>query len=97
MGGIVRKNIKEALYYVRDHPAAPEDMLETPAYELVARALVAAAASTSGARGGMARTTKAQRILFDRTVGTRKPGSQPIARQSSAVEYHDLTKGSISL
>jgi hypothetical protein len=95
--GHPHKTVKEALFYVRDHPEAPENMLEAAAYELVCRALVTVASNPSVARGGINRANKAQRIILDRTVGTRKPGSLPIVRQSNALQYDDLTQGAINL
>ena len=43
----------------------------------------------------MARATKAQKLIFNRLVGTRRPGTHPVARQNGGIEFLDLTKGSL--
>ena len=89
------KTIPEALQYVADHPD-PGDVapIDTPMYELIGRTLFKIANSPDArVRGSMARATKAQKIILDRLVGTRRPGSHPAARKDESLEFVDLTAG----
>lgn len=89
--------INQALKAAAENPVPVTDVvLELPVHELVARTLIEIANSPDArVRGSMARATKAQRILLDRLVGTRRPGSHPAARKDDGIEFVDLTAGVI--
>jgi hypothetical protein len=87
------KSIAEALQYVVDHPmqgaTAP---IDTPAYELVSRALFLVANSPdSNVRGSFARAHRAQKLILNRMVGRRRAGTHPAQTQSEEIEFVDLT------
>ncbi|GEP27956.1 hypothetical protein CLE01_25540 [Cryobacterium levicorallinum] len=48
-------------------------------------------------RGSMARATKAQKIILDRLVGRRRPGTHPAQVQVDAINFIDLTVGVIPI
>lgn len=89
------KTIAEALKHVADNPDPGEVApIDKPMYELISRTLFEIANSPdTKVRGSLARATKAQKIILDRLVGTRSPGSHPAARKSDALEFVDLTAG----
>lgn len=89
------RTIAEALQYVADHPD-PGDVapIDTPVHELVARTLFEIANTPdSRVRGSLTRATAAQKIILDRLVGTRRPGSHPAARRDDGITFVDLTAG----
>ena len=90
-------SIPQALQYVADNPVPNTDVtLDLPAHELVARTLFEIANNPDErVRGSIARATKAQKIIFNRLVGTRRPGSHPAHRDKTGVEFRDLTAGVI--
>ena len=87
-------SIREALQKVADNPEYTTDaLIDAPVHELVARTLFDIANKPdSKVRGSMARATKAQRIIFNRIGGTRRPGTKPASKQSTQVTFVDLTK-----
>jgi hypothetical protein len=87
--------IQQALQHVADHPRMATDVtIDVPVHELVARALFEIANSPDeGVRGSMTKATKAQRLILDRMVGTRRPGSHPAARKNDSIDFVDLTEG----
>jgi hypothetical protein len=90
------KTVREALLYVADHPVPTTDPIDTPVWELIARALHDVATNPDPkVRGAMARATRAQQMILDRTVGRRRAGSRPISGAATAVEFRDLTAGAI--
>lgn len=91
--------IPQALQYVADHPVPSSDApIEMPAWELIARALYDIAQHPNPAvRGSMAQATRAQKMLLDRLVGTRRPGSNPAARKNKDIEFVDLTVGVLTV
>lgn len=93
------KTVGEALKHVADHPdPGPTAPIDKPMHELIARTLFEIANSPDAkVRGSMARATKAQKIIFDRLVGTRRPGSRPAARKDESIEFVDLTAGVLEL
>lgn len=92
------KTVREALQYVADHPEQTTLPVETPAWELIGRTLFEVANNPDAkVRGSMARATKAQRLISDRLVGTRRPGTKPAVRKDGGIEFRDLTMGAISL
>lgn len=98
MGSVRRTTtILEALEYVAAHPNGV-DTIDTPVWELVGRSLYDIANKPDPkVRGSLARATKAQKILLDRMVGRRKPGSAPISGEAEGLDFHDLTMGQINV
>lgn len=90
------KSVREALAWVAAHPVQEGPPIDAPCWELIGRALFKIANSPDAkARGSMARATKAQRIIADRLVGTRRPGTAPAVRREHTIEFRDLTAGSL--
>lgn len=91
--------VQQALQYVADHPVpAHDNLLELPVWELVSRELFEIANRPDvKVRGSMVRATKAQRVIFDRLVGVRKPGTKPVSSKAEEIEFVDLTQGVISV
>lgn len=89
--------IRQALQQVADYPVQlEEDLTQVPAYELVARALYEIANKPdAGERGSMSRANKARKMIMDRLVGTRRPGSHPATRTQVAINFVDLTGGEL--
>ena len=89
------KSIAEALQYVAANPARSTDApIDAPVYELVARALFQVANSPDqGVRGSLAKANRAQKLIFNRMVGRRRPGTHPAQVQSEEIEFIDLTAG----
>lgn len=87
------KTIHEALQYVADRPLNDTDApIDAPVWELVCRKLFELANSPDPrVRGSMARATKAQKMILDRLVGRRKPGSHPAQVKSDEIDFVDLT------
>lgn len=89
--------IPQALQYVADHPVPATDApIEMPVWELVSRALFQIANSPDAkVAGSMTRATAAQKIIFNRLVGLRRPGSHPAARKAEGIDFVDLTAGAV--
>lgn len=89
--------VKDALERVAENfDTMPDEWIQVPVHELVGRTLwqIANPQDTSE-RGALTRATKAQKIILDRVVGTRRPGTNPAAKQGSVIEFTDLTEGAI--
>jgi hypothetical protein len=89
------KSIADALQYVVDHQAqgAP---IDAPVYELVSRALFQVANSPdAGVRGSFAKANRAQKMILNRMVGRRRPGTHPAQTQSEEIEFIDLAAGAV--
>jgi hypothetical protein len=96
---IVRnKTVQEALQYVADHPTQSRDAtIEVPVWELISRQLIHIANSPDKrVRGSMARATRAQKMLLDRLVGRRRPGTHPAQTHNEGIEFADLTSAVIA-
>ena len=96
MGELKRhKSIPEALQYVADHPLpATDDTLQLPAWELVSRRLFELANRPGNAsRGGAAKMLRAQKMIFNRMVGRRRPGTHPAQVGGDEIDILDLTQG----
>lgn len=90
------KGVREALQYVADHPELRQAPIDTPVWELVARILFELANNPDAkVRGSMARATRAQKMISDRLVGTRRPGTHPARATRAEVTFRDLTEGAI--
>lgn len=86
-------SIRQALQRVADHPMPETDnALQVPVHELVCRALFDLANNPdASARGSMTKANRARKLIFDRLVGKRKPGTHPATRNVQKVEFLDLT------
>ncbi len=90
--------IQQALTKVSEKWEAARDMdiIGTPVYELIGFALFDIANSGDARiRGSIRRSTRAQKIIMNRMVGLRRPGSRPITRENDGLEFVDLTVGVI--
>lgn len=89
--------VRAALQHVADHPVMDTDvMLDVRVHELVCRTLFEVANTPDGSvRGGLSRANKARRMLMDRLVGKRAPGTAPAARTDEEIEFVDLTQGAL--
>lgn len=90
-------SIKQALERVADNPMMETDeIIQVRVYELVARALFEVANSPDErVRGASARANKARKMILDRLVGKRKPGSHPATRGDVSIDFVDLTAGAL--
>lgn len=90
--------IQQALTKVSEKWEAARDMdiIGTPVYELIGFTLFDIANSGDARiRGSIRRSTRAQKIIMNRMVGLRRPGSRPITRENDGLEFVDLTMGVI--
>ena len=88
--------IQQALTRVSEkwESARDMDMIGTPVYELIGFTLFDIANSGDvRVRGSIRRSTRAQKIIMNRMVGLRRPGSRPITRENDGLEFVDLTMG----
>lgn len=91
------RTVHEALKYVSEHSTpSTEEPIQMPVYEAVARKLFTIANSPDPrVRGSEARATRAQKIILDRLVGRRAPGSDPAQSNTDELQFVDLTVGEI--
>ena len=90
--------IQQALTRVSEkwEAARDMDMIGTPVYELIGFTLFDIANSGDvRVRGSIRRSTRAQKIIMNRMVGLRRPGSRPVTRENDGLEFVDLTVGVI--
>lgn len=72
------------------------DWTTAPVHQLVALTLFDIANSGSlKERGSIGRATKAQKIILNRMVGLRQPGSRPVSKTADGIEFVDLTMGAL--
>lgn len=91
--GIKHRTVKEALDFVSKHPVPDRVPIEMPIWELVSRQLFEAAHVVGGSAVTMKKTSTAQKIIFDRLAGKRKPGTHPaVAKGTRELKVLDLTK-----
>lgn len=91
--GIKHRNVKEALEFVAKHPTPSRSPIEMPIWELVCRQLFEAAHGVGGTNTALKRSTTAQKIIFDRLAGKRKPGTHPAqSKAKRELKVLDLTK-----
>jgi hypothetical protein len=90
-------SIRQALQQVADYPIMLDDeLIQVPAYELIARTLFDIANNPDAAqRGAMTRANKARKMILDRMVGKRRAGSHPATRQVVEIDFVDLTGGEL--
>ena len=90
--------IQQALTKVSEKWEAARDMdiIGTPVYELIGFTLFDIANSGDvRVRASIRRSTRAQKIIMNRMVGLRRPGSRPVTRENDGLEFVDLTVGVI--
>jgi hypothetical protein len=90
------KTVRDALLFVARNPQWPDvPMLDMPVWELASRKLYEMAVSPDArVIGSLARSTRAQKIILNRTTGTRRAGTHPAQQADESVNFHDLgTKG----
>lgn len=91
--GVKHRTVKEALEFVSKHPMPDTPTIEMPVWELVCRHLFEQANTIGGSAVQMKRTTTAQKIIFDRLAGKRRPGTHPAAAKGRReLKMVDLTK-----
>lgn len=85
--------VQQALQYVADNPdLATDEVTQLPVWELVSRSLYEIANKPDASvRGSLTRANKARKMILDRLVGKRRPGSHPATRQETPIEFVDLT------
>lgn len=90
-------SVRQALQFVADNPVMlDDDMLQKPVFELVARSLYDIANSPNPqVRGATSRANKARKLILDRLVGKRKPGTRPATKVKAELNFVDLTGGEI--
>lgn len=89
--------VRQALQQVADYPQPLDDeMIQWPVHELIARTLFEIAnRPDASVRGNMTRANKARKMILDRLVGRRRPGSHPATRNNVDIELIDLTGGEL--
>jgi hypothetical protein len=89
------KTIREALQHHADHPRHLDTLTITdPAWEhIAARLYWVANHPDARVRGSMGRATRAQKMILDRMVGRRRPGTHPAQASNESIEFVDLTAG----
>lgn len=89
-------SIRQALQAYTDNPRVAEITVETKVYEAIPQILFDIAKHPNAkVRGGMSKATRAQKMILDRRVGTRRPGTNPVVMKKESVEFHDLTTAEI--
>lgn len=90
-------SVRQSLKYVADHPEpSTEAPIDLPVWEAMGRSLFQIANTPDATvRGSLARASKAQRMIADRLVGTRRPGTHPAVQRDEAISFVDLTAGSV--
>jgi hypothetical protein len=94
---VKRQTVIGALQYVAEHPPESfEPTVETPAWELIGQVLfIHANSGDPKRRGSMGRANTAQKMIFDRISGRRRPGTHPAQVQSEEITFSDLTVGAL--
>lgn len=77
---------------VAEGKTAGKAPINSPTHVLIAESLFRIANSPDPKkRGSVRRATQAQKMIMDRMVGIRLPGSNPAAKSSSKLDFVDLT------
>lgn len=89
--------VQQALQNVADNPVPRTDeLIQLPVHELMARSLFEIANQPDiKVRGSMARANRARKMIMDRLVGKRRPGTHPATKAPVEIEFVDLTGGEI--
>lgn len=91
------KTVRQAIRYVEQYPLWPsnsfQDRIDMPVWEAMTRHLFDIANYPDmKKRGGLNKALRAQRVLLNRSAGTRRRGSNPAVRKGAPVVLVDLTK-----
>jgi hypothetical protein len=92
---VKNKTVKEALEHVaKNPPEGFEPTVDKPAWELVCQVLfIHANGADPRIRGSVGRATRAQKLIFNRLTGRRRPGTHPAQVQAEEIDFVDLTVG----
>ena len=92
------KTVYEALKYVSEHGPSTDEPIQMPVWELVGRSLFDVAhAGNPNVRGTVARSTRAMKMITNRLVGRRRPGTVPAQATSDELQFEDMTQGEINV
>ncbi len=85
--------ILQAMQHVAQNPVpVTDEVTQLPVSELITRALYEIANKPDASvRGSMTRANKARKMILDRSVGKRRPGSLPATKTDVTIDFHDLT------
>lgn len=84
--------VTQALRRYANSPTATEVTVDQKVYEIIPFILFTIANSPNkDIRGSSKKATTAQKMIFTRLVGTRRPGSRPLSPSQDNVEFVDLT------
>ena len=84
--------ISEALKMYTKGKYANVDPIDQPVHQLIADTLFRIANQpNTKKRGSLRRATNAQKLILDRMVGKRLPGTNPAAVKDTAIDFVDLT------
>ena len=89
------KSVKEALEYVPKHPDwSGGTRVDSPVWESVARTLFELANNPdTRVVGSVNKAVRAQKVIMNRTTGTRRAGTHPAQRANHKLSMVDLTGG----
>lgn len=95
MALVKHKTVREALQYVAKNPEwSAESRVESPVWENVARVLFDLANNPdTRIVGAVNKAVRAQKIILDRTTGTRRAGTHPAQKTQKTISFTDLTGG----
>lgn len=89
-------SVSEALHKATSGDRSGKAPINEPVYMLIADTLFRIANSPDPKkRGSIRKATQAQKMILDRMVGKRLPGSNPAARKAVEINFVDLTVASI--
>jgi hypothetical protein len=93
VGKVKHLSVHDALQHVAEHPPKSfEPTVDAPVWELIGQVLfVHANSGDPRVRGSMGRATAAQKMIFDRISGRRRPGTHPAQVENEEIEFLDLT------
>lgn len=89
------KSVRDALLYAANNDQwSGGNRVESPLWENVARGLYDIATNPDArVVGSITRATRAQKIILDRTSGTRRAGTHPAQLSQQKIVFQDLTGG----
>lgn len=85
--------VLQSLQLVAENPVMlTDEVTQVRVHELVARSLFEIANQPDASvRGSLTRANKARKMILDRLVGKRRPGSHPATRTEVPITFVDLT------
>ena len=90
------KTVAESLTYVSEHQIG-EITVDTPVWEIIGHTLFHIANNPDRrVRGSMGRANRARKIILERMVGRRRPGTHPAQANNEELEFVDLTQPAVS-